>query len=266
MALERTGGLEEAAERYREAADADPTDVLPHIRRALVLQRLGLAAEAAGELEKVIAAEPDNADALLRLAQLREFRGERKAALGHYQALLALDLGDEVDRAVHANLGDLLAESDPAAAATHYAAAVRLGAPGEDLRLREARALLRANRDQEARSRLEEGRRELPDADELTHLLARLQASSEDAAVRDGERSLELATAVFERKKSAERAETVAMSLAELGRFPEAVAWQRRIIEQLEAAHTSPVPDATRARLRSYEEGQPCRAPWRTGG
>jgi tetratricopeptide (TPR) repeat protein len=265
MALERTGSLKEANDRYREASLADPGDVLPIIRRALVFQRMGLTAEAAAELDAVVAAEPRNAEALLRLAQLRESRGEAAAAIVHYRALLALELGAEVDRGVHVALGALLETSDPAAAAAHYGDAARLRPEDAELWLRQARALLRADRDQEARHALEAGRERASDPGELTHLLARVLATSEDDAVRDGARSLELAGAAFELARDVDRAETVAMSLAELGRFSEAAAWQRRIVEQLEAAGTTAPPAPLLDRLEAYEAGRPCRAPWRQG-
>jgi tetratricopeptide (TPR) repeat protein len=236
--------------------------MLPIIRRALVFQRMGLTAEAAAELDAVVAAEPRNAEALLRLAQLREARGETAAAIVHYRALLALELGAEVDRGVHAALGDLLEPSDPAAAAAHFGDAARLRPESAELWLRQAHALLGAKLDREARAALEAGRERAADPAELTHRLARLLATSEDDAVRDGPRSLELALAAFELAHDVDRAETVAMGLAELARFPEAIEWQRRIVEQLEAAGTTP-PEPLLARLRSYQEGRPCRAPWR---
>ena len=263
MALERTGNLKEANDRYREASVAEPGEMLPIIRRALVFQRMGLTAEAAAELELVVAAEPRNAEALLRLAQLRESRGETVAAIANYRALLALELGAEVDRGVHVALGELLEPTDPASAAAHYGEAARLGPERAELWLRQAHALLRADLDREARRALEAGRERAAEKDELTHLLARVLAASEDDTVRDGNRSLELALAAFELARDVDRAETVAMSLAELGRFPEAVAWQRRIVEQLEAAGATSPPESMLARLESYEAGRPCRAPWR---
>ncbi len=164
MALERTGNLKEANDRYREASVAEPGEMLPIIRRALVFQRMGLGAEAAAELELVVAAEPRNAEALLRLAQLRESRGETAAAIASYRALLALELGVEVDRGVHLALGELLEPADPTAAAAHYGEAARLGPEHAELWLRQAHALLRAGLDREARGALEAGRERAADA------------------------------------------------------------------------------------------------------
>jgi hypothetical protein len=237
--------------------------MLPIIRRALAFQRMGRSAEAAAELDQVVAAEPRNAEALLRLAQLRESRGETAAAILHYRSLLALELGPEVDRGVHVVLGELLEPGDAAAAAEHFGEAARLQPEAAEHWLRRAHALLRARLDGEARRTLEQGRQRAADAGELTHQLARVLASSEDAEVRDGARALELALEAFELAKDVDRAETVAMSLAELGRYPEAAAWQRRIVEQLEASGAASPPAALLARLRYYEEGRPCRAPWR---
>ena len=59
-----------------------------------------------------------------------------------------------------------------------------------------------------------------------------------------------------------EREETAAMALAELGRFSEAAARQRRAVALAEAAKL-PGLAAVQARLALYEKGQPARAPWR---
>ena len=56
--------------------------------------------------------------------------------------------------------------------------------------------------------------------------------------------------------------ETMAMTLAELGRFAEAAEVQRALIGAAEMAR---LPDAVRhltVNLRRYERGEPCRTPW----
>jgi hypothetical protein len=58
--------------------------------------------------------------------------------------------------------------------------------------------------------------------------LARLLAVTPDAALRNGQRALDLAMTVYERAAEPAHAETVAMALAELGRCAEALTWLRR--------------------------------------
>ena len=99
----------------------------------------------------------------------------------------------------------------------------------------------------------------------LQHLLARLLAASQQASVRDGERALEVARQLVTTRASLEHVETLAMALAELGRFDEAVARQRDVVRQLETAGEVTGLSTARMRLELYESGEPCRAPWLGG-
>ena len=79
--------------------------------------------------------------------------------------------------------------------------------------------------------------------------------------MRGGGRALELANLVFERQPSIDHGETVAMALAELGRFDEATEFQRRVLRHAQTAAPRQVAPI-RERLSLYESGEPCRAPW----
>ena len=52
------------------------------------------------------------------------------------------------------------------------------------------------------------------------------------------------------------------MALAETGRFEEAIALQRRLVEAAEREGRSRALERLERRLRAYEAGEPVRAPW----
>ena len=56
--------------------------------------------------------------------------------------------------------------------------------------------------------------------------------------------------------------ETMAMTLAELGRFGEAAEVQRALIGAAELARMPGVVRRLTENLRRYERGEPCRTPW----
>ena len=132
--------------------------------------------------------------------------------------------------------------------------------PGnEQARLAEATALVLANRPAEAVRRLEEAVAALPDSLDLADTLARLLAASGAAELRNGPRALALAERLFERQPSLRQAETLAMALAETGRFAEAAGWQERIVAEAERLQDAALLARARETLAAYRRGEPYR-------
>jgi hypothetical protein len=122
-------------------------------------------------------------------------------------------------------------------------------------------ALLLDRRDAQAVNDLEQSLTALPNQAELSHLLSRVLATSADAGVRDGERSLRMAEQVLMQQRTLSNAETVAMALAEVGRFEDAVRLQSRILQEA-TQRGSPELAQIESRLRRYERADPVRSPW----
>ena len=93
--------------------------------------------------------------------------------------------------------------------------------------------------------------------------VARLLAAAPDPRVRDGTEALALAQAVEATLKTTAVAETMAMALAELGRFAEAVEWQRAAMSGAAAGGQAGASQRMAANLALYRLGRPCRTPWR---
>jgi len=261
-----------------QALDAgDWTAAAAHFRAGLALapaapslrHRLGTAlflqGDAAGarhEFEQVIAQSPGYGKAHYSLGVLLDAGGNREAARRAFSEAVRLDGGDLDARLRLASVlnragraAEALAQytqvldQDPRIAGARYARAI---------------TLTHLKRDADARDVLMEGATRHADQPSFALGLARVLAASPDPRVRNGRE----ARAVLDRLSDADRAsdggETAAMVLAELGFFEQAAAWQRRAIEHATRAGRPDVAAGMREHLRRYEQGLPCRTPWRS--
>lgn len=160
-------------------------------------------------------------------------------------------------------LGDTLRQAGRVEASLKpYGDIVRINPRAAEARFAYAMALVRLRRYKDAKAWLDESVRIQPDRPELSHALARILAASPDAAVRDGARAMSLAQELMKGGKTTAVGETMAMALAEVGQFSDAVDVQRGILGASEQAGM--VQDVRRmtGNLRLYERRQPCRTPW----
>ena len=81
--------------------------------------------------------------------------------------------------------------------------------------------------------------------------------------MRDGQAALDLVQALVDEHKTTAVAETMAMALAEQGRFAEAVEWQRVAMSGETTAGRTEVAQRMAANLALYRLDTPCRTPWR---
>ena len=88
---------------------------------------------------------------------------------------------------------------------------------------------------------------------------ARLLATCPDPALRDGARAVTIAEKLVERELSVDHVETLAMALAEAGRFDDAIVWQRRAIERQTATGAN---TASSRAARALSGRPPAREPW----
>src|SRR5688572_2610777 len=102
-----------------------------------------------------------------------------------------------------------------------------------------------------------------PDQVEFAHALARLLAAAPDAHVRDGRRAMTLMQELVKVQRGFDFGETMAMTLAELGKFEEAAALQRDVIRDVTQAGENDLARLMTGNLRLYESRRPCRTPWR---
>ena len=77
-----------------------------------------------------------------------------------------------------------------------------------------------------------------------------------DPALRDGARALQLADGVFRALDSLEHGETVAMALAESGRFDDAARFQERLLARVRQAGEMELAARLEANLSRYRRRQ----------
>jgi tetratricopeptide (TPR) repeat protein len=165
-------------------------------------------------------------------------------------------------REAHLALGDSLRRGGRhEESLRHYDAVVKMDPRSVPARLGYAMALVRLARYVDARDWLSQSL-ELQQSEEMSYALARILAAAPDVRARDGRRALALAEQLLKARQSIETAETLAMALAEVGDFNEAVSVQRQVVDAAEKAGARGELPQMRRNLALYERRQPCREPW----
>jgi tetratricopeptide (TPR) repeat protein len=251
-------------------------------------------ADAVTSLRKASELAPGNAFTRLNLGTSLYMTGDTAGALTEFQAAVRLSPGlskahfgigvlmsearrdqdaiDAFSRAVQADEGNAEARLALADALRRtgrlqeslpqYAGVIKIDPSLSQASFGYAMALVRLRRYAEARDRLSEAAGTFPDQPGFAHALARLLAASPDDRVRDGARAMAIMNDLMKTQQSLGTAETMAMTLAELGRFDEAVQWQRQAIAAAGQLKLPDVVSRLTKNLRLYETRQPCRVPW----
>jgi Flp pilus assembly protein TadD len=291
---------EGAARHFRAAAEIDAEDRQARLELAVALSRLERREEALRELELLTAVAPDFVESRLALATLLGQLGRNAEAQIEVTAVLEGDASSAELAEAHLILARLVEPTDTEGALAHYATAVELNpgsvetgyelamalgrqgrfsaaaqrfdslvdlAPGDaELRLGQAMAHLLGEDYRGTRQVLEAALATFPGDAELTHSLARLLSACPDAEIRDGERAIELAQRALQSRQSLEYAETLAMALAETGRYSDAAALQRQVVDQRRRNGDPRRLSASERYLSFFEQGRPVRSPWLRGG
>ncbi len=231
---------------------------------ALVLQ--GKVDAAVAQFEEVVRLAPaEGADesaskAHYSLGIMAEAKGRHAEALDHLGAAVRYQ-PNYVE--AHLALADALRRSRRfREALAQYDEAMAINPRSSPARLGHALALVALGRAAQARDWLLDATMVYPDRHEYSIALARLLAASPDDRVRDGRRALAIADALLKQQKSTDVGEALAMALAELGDFEQAVGIQRGILAAAERAKLTASVQRMTDNLRRYEHRQPCRQPW----
>ena len=277
--LDDVEGIVDSAAVYerrglRAFARADYRRAAAHLRRGLELepgnvelrQKLGTAlavrGDAAGaqeQFEQVIQRAPDHAQAHFSLGVLLEESVQPLQALARYTSAVRYDPGHAEARMRLARLLRLSERPDDAMA--QYERVMELDPAIFEAPFGYAMVLVSSGRWAEARDRLADDMRRYPGPPAFPIALARILAAAPDDRVRDGRRALEIMEQLPEEQQRVDLGETLAMALAENGRYREAADLQREAI----AAAPPELAERMAGNLAQYEAGQPSRTPWREG-
>ena len=250
------GDWPEAVRHLRQGAEMAPDNPVMRLNLGTALIRTGDAPAALVQLEAAVSLDPGFAAAHFLIGTLLERSGRDADAIERYTAAVASDADLS---AAHLRLGDALRRTGRFEAALPHYREIQ----GEQARFGEAMALVRLGRHRDALQLLEAARERYPAEPSFPHALARLLAAAPDPGVRDGARALTLVERLAEEHRTVAVAETMAMALAELGRFGEAVEWQRLAMEVAADAAQVAVARRMAANLALYQRNEPCRTPWR---
>jgi tetratricopeptide (TPR) repeat protein len=194
------------------------------------------------------------------LGLIADEQGDHKTSVEHLAAAVKyqpnyveahLAYGDELRRV-----------NDFAAALAEYQEAAKINPRSGPARLGYAIALGALGRSREARDWLIESTMLFPDRLEYKSGLARLLAAAPDDSVRDPKRALAIVEGDLRNQKTTEVGETIAMALAALGDFPQAIRIQQSVLASAEKSGLKSSAARMAANLRLYQQRQACRRPW----
>jgi tetratricopeptide (TPR) repeat protein len=228
VTLEQHGRFQEALAEYRETVRIAPDRHQIHFNIGHMLARLGRHDEALAEYREAIRSDP-------------------KVAMWHCAAgseLVALGQGDE--------------------ALKEFAEAERLKTSYALPHLETARLFFQQGRDAQAVGELRAALQAQPDDFQTLATVAHYFAANKDAAARDGQAALRLATKADDLSGHIQPmvVDTLGMAYAETGNFTNAVVCAKNALELAAAAKLNSVEDI-RQRLELYQNHQPWRESFR---
>jgi tetratricopeptide (TPR) repeat protein len=256
----KAGRFDLAEKAFRAAVAADPADAEAIANLGISLANLGRIDEAQERLQQALAMDDSITVAHLSLGVVYDRKGRDQAAIDEYEAALRQDAGNAQARTYLADARMRLGQ--PLLAAVQYRAALGSGADSTRIRYSLAMAYVKAGRYAEARKVFDEGLAAQPGHQIYINALARILATAPDAAVRDGPRALQLATALFEATHNPDVGLTYAMALAETGHFDEATKLQRETIVAFERSKAEGSKAFMARNLALYGRRQPTREGW----
>jgi tetratricopeptide (TPR) repeat protein len=215
-----------ALEHYREAVRLMPSLARAHFGIGVIMETREQDAAAIEAFTAAVAGDPAHIEARFSLANALRRTGRVEESLPHYAEVLRIN---------------------PAVSQASFGYAM---------------GLVRLGRYQEARDRLDRDMRAFPDQLGFAHALARVLAAAPDDRVRNGARAQTVLAGLLKNQRTSTLAESMAMAQAELGKFTDAVAWQRSAIELARATGRSEAMAHLNQTLALYESGRPCRTPW----
>jgi len=224
-ALFETGDAKGSLDEFQTAVRLSPNLSKANYGAGIVLEATGHDQEAIASFSKAVDTDPASVEARMSLADALRRNGRERESLPQYAEVIT---------------------RSPAVSQAAFGYAM---------------ALVRLERYREARDRLEIAMQTYPDQPGLAHALARLLAAAPDDNVRDGPRALTIVEALLKNQRTVQLAQTMAMALAENGRFDEAVQWQREAMNAT-TSNGRPADESLVRNLSRYEHRLPCRVPW----
>jgi tetratricopeptide (TPR) repeat protein len=251
----------DAIASFRKAIELTPSSAFSHLNLGTSLYQIGDRAGALESYRTAVKLSPGLAKAHFAIGVLMEVEGKDDEALAAFTQAVMADAGYGEARLGLANV--LRRAGKTAEALAHYETILRADPGQSAAHFAQAIALVRLRRWPEARERLEAGAKAFPEQPGFAHALARMLAAAPDDRLRDGRRALSIMEELLKTQpQTLPMAETTAMALAELGRFDEALEWQKDAIAAATQGGRADLASKLTINLRRYQNRQPCRVPW----
>jgi spermidine synthase len=231
-----------------------------HDHLGLALASKGRFDEAMAEFNKALEINPNNADAHRNLGRALAITGRLDQAVPHFER--AVEINPEFAEA-QSEFGRLLAvEGQYDQAIPHLKKALAIKPD-----LVEAHYYLGASlyfssgRTQEALAQWREALRVDPNFVPAMNDAAHALAASPNASDRNGAEAVRLAERAVQLSgaRNPLYLDTLAAAYAEVGRFPDAVATERKALDLAAPQHNAQLEDGLNARIKLYESQQPYR-------
>jgi tetratricopeptide (TPR) repeat protein len=245
---------------FRKGLELAPSDPALTFRLGTVESMMGHEREAEALFEEVVRASPEYFPAQYSLGVVLQSKGAHGAAVEHFSAAIAQRPDyHEAHLRLAVSLRHLGRTED---ALSHYKQVMTASPSIVEAPLGYAMTLAQLRRYVEARDTLVVATRDHPQDPMLGHALARLLATAPDDRVRDGTRALTIVQDLLQRGRTIDLGATMAMALAELGRFDQATTLQQDLIAAARRAGLAEVADRLTINLARYQRNEPCRTPW----
>ncbi len=256
----KAGRWRVAVSQLEEALRIDPESVAARVNLSIALMRRGRHDDSAKQLEEALRRSPNSLEARFNLGEVLFDQGRYKDALTHYRISVAAD----PSRPIHhfAVAACLSRTGEFGGALESFSKAVDADPAHVPSRIGQARMLAALGRYSDSIASLEESLKLMPNHGAMSDPLSRLLAASPPAGLRDGPRALALAEKAWAAGESITRAETLAMALAEVGRFDEAIVRQQWAIGRAGEVKRDDQLPRLRRNLAQYRVRKPCRTPW----
>jgi tetratricopeptide (TPR) repeat protein len=238
-------------------------NALAHLNLGEALQEQNRQAEALAEYQEVLRISPSRVEAYNNISRILNDQGKPAAALEYSQAALQLN---PKSPAYHDSLGIILAELGRSnEAMQHFDEALKWDANYAPTYFQKGRLLLRQGQDLEAVKNFNRALQIEPDNFQMLIYVARVLAADENAPARNGAQALAYASNAARIAGAAQPVvlDTLAMALAECGRFSEATQTQQQAVTMICASGQSEDAAIMQQRLELYQKQQPWRESFR---
>jgi tetratricopeptide (TPR) repeat protein len=244
---------------FRHALAISDESALAHLNLGEALQDQNKPAEALAEYREVLKLDPSRHEAYNNIARILDEQGKAQTALDYCRTAVRLDPKSAFS---HNNLGLVLMElGDFNEALGEFSEATKLDANYASPRFQIGKILLKLGRAAEAMPHFREALAIEPDNYQMLIYVARVLAADENPQVRNGKDALALADEANQLTASPQAVglDTLAMALAENGRFDEAAQAENQAVSLAAAAGQNDDVNLMQERLRLYKKSQPYR-------